>query len=33
MFAIIYFIHVCMDKHIQAAEKIQAQVLEPFFVF
>lgn len=31
MFAIIDFIHVRMDKHIQAAEKIQAQVLEPFF--
>lgn len=33
MFAIIDFIHVRMDKHIQAAEKIQAQVLEPFFFF
>lgn len=32
MFAIIDFIHVCMDKHIQATEKIQAQVLELIFL-
>lgn len=28
MCVIAYFIHVCMDKHIQATEEIQAQVLE-----
>lgn len=31
MFAIIYFVRVCRDKHIKATEKIQAQMLEPFF--
>lgn len=32
MFVIVYFIHVCMDKHMQATEKIQAHVLEYMFV-
>lgn len=32
MFAIAYFIHVCMDKHIQATEEIQAPVLESYLI-
>lgn len=30
MSVVVCLVHVCMDKHIQATETIQAQVLEPF---